>query len=152
MAPASDAHGSIQSRLSQLIGVHLDARGSECRIVTAPGIVPAERSGDNCLVPDLGITCSPPTGEHLMHQPLVRIEILSPTNVSKTRANVHAYGPSSTSAKIVVLHYRGLAEVLRRAPNGAWLAVPEAIAADGELRPSSIGFAAHCGVPIARRV
>ena len=49
--------------------------------------VPSERERyeDNCLVPDLGITCSPPTGEHLMHQPLVLIEILSPTNVSKTR-------------------------------------------------------------------
>ena len=49
--------------------------------------VPSERERyeDNCLVPDLGITCSPPTGEHLMHQPLVLIEILSPPNVSKTR-------------------------------------------------------------------
>ena len=143
MAPASDAHGSIQSRLSQLIGMHLDTCGGHCRIVTAPGVVPAERSEDNCLVPDLGITCSPPTGEHLMHQPLVLIEILSPTNVSKTRANVHAYRSISTVAEIVVLHSTAvLAEVLRRAPDGAWLAVPEAVAADGQLRLSSIGFAA----------
>jgi len=143
MAPASDAHGSIQSRLSQLIGMHLDTCGGHCRIVTAPGVVPAERSEDNCLVPDLGITCSPPTGEHLMHQPLVLIEILSPTNVSKTRANVHAYRSISTVAEIVVLHSTAvLAEVLRRAPDGAWLAVPEAVAADGELRLSNIGFAA----------
>jgi Uma2 family endonuclease len=143
MAPASDAHGSIQSRLSQLIGMHLDTCGGHCRIVTAPGVVPAERSEDNCLVPDLGITCSPPTGEHLMHRPLVLIEILSPTNVSKTRANVHAYRSISTVAEIVVLHSTAvLAEVLRRAPDGAWLAVPEAVAADGQLRLSSIGFAA----------
>ena len=143
MAPASDAHGSIQSRLSQLIGMHLDTCGGHCRIVTAPGVVPAERSEDNCLVPDLGITCSPPTGEHLMHQPLVLIEILSPTNVSKTRANVHANRSISTVAEIVVLHSTAvLAEVLRRAPDGAWLAVPEAVAADGQLRLSSIGFAA----------
>jgi hypothetical protein len=143
MVPASDARGSIQSRLSQLIGVHLDACGGHCRIVTAPGVVPAERSEDNCLVPDLGITCSPPTGEHLMHQPLALIEILSPTNVSKTRANVHAYRSISTVAGIVVLHSTAVpAEVLRLAPDGAWLAVPEAVAADGQLRLSSIGFAA----------
>ena len=132
MATASDAHGSIQSRLSQLIGMHLDTCGGHCRIVTAPGVVPAERSEDNCLVPDLGITCSPPTGEHLMHRPLVLIEILSPTNVSKTRANVHAYRSIPTVAEIVVLHSTAvLAQVLRRGPDGAWLAVPEAVAADG---------------------
>ena len=45
--------------------------------------------------------------------------------------------------EIVVLHSTAvLAQVLRRGPDGAWLAVPEAVAADGQLRLSSIGFAA----------
>lgn len=91
MAPASDPHGSIQAQLAYLLISHLDSRSSRCRVVTAPGVVPSERSEDNCLVPDLGITCAPPTGAHLMYEPLVLIEILSPTNVSKTRANVRAY-------------------------------------------------------------
>jgi len=64
MAPASDRHGSIQSRLGQLIGVHLD-----------------------------------------------------------------------TNSTAVV------AEVLRRASDGAWPQQPEIIGADGELRFDSIGFA-----------
>src|SRR6185503_5726351 len=76
MAPASDRHGSIQSRLSRLIDVHLETTGRPCRIVIAPGVVPAERSADNCLVPDLGITCTPPSGAHLMEHPMVLIEIL----------------------------------------------------------------------------
>jgi Uma2 family endonuclease len=142
MAPASDAHGSIQSRLSQLIGVHLDARGGQCRIVTSPGVVPVERSEENCLVPDLGITCAPPAGEHLMHRPLVLIEILPPTNVSKTRANVRAYRTIPTVMEIVVLHSTALAaEVLRRAPDGTWPEQPNVVAADGVLRLDSIGFA-----------
>ncbi len=29
MAPSSDAHGSIQARIAQLLGVHLDARGGQ---------------------------------------------------------------------------------------------------------------------------
>jgi Uma2 family endonuclease len=91
MAPASERHGSIQAQLAYLIISHLDARGSPCRVVTAPGVVPSERSEDNCLVPDLGITCAPPAGEHLMVEPLVLIEILSPTNVSRTRSNIRAY-------------------------------------------------------------
>jgi Uma2 family endonuclease len=143
MAPASDRHGSIQSRLSQLIGVHLDARGGQCRVVTAPGVVPNQRSEDNCLVPDLGITCAPPTGEHLMLEPLLLIEILSPTNVSKTRANIRAYTTIPMVREIVVLHSAAIvAEVLRRGADGAWPQQPEAVGGDGELRLDSIGFAA----------
>ena len=141
MAPASDPHGSIQARLVQLLGVHLDARGGQCRVVVAPGVVPEERSEDNCLVPDLGITCAPPTGAHLMHEPLVLIEILSPTNVSRTRANVRAYTTIPTVAEIVVLRSTAIAaEILRRAPNGEWPRQPDIIDAAGELRLDSIGF------------
>jgi Uma2 family endonuclease len=141
MAPASDPRGSIQARLVQLFGVHLDARGGQCRVVVAPGVVPEERSEDNCLVPDLGITCAPPTGAHLMHEPLVLIEILSPTNVSRTRTNVRAYTTIPTVAEIVVLRSTAIAaEVLRRAPNGEWPRQPDIIDADDALRLDSIGF------------
>jgi Uma2 family endonuclease len=142
MAPASDPHGSIQTELAYLITAHFRATARPCRIVTAPGVVPSLRSEENCLVPDLGITCTPPTGQHLMHEALVLIEILSPTNVSKTRANVRDYTTISTVAEIVVLRSTAIAaEILRRAPDGAWREQPDIIAADGELRLDSIGFA-----------
>jgi Uma2 family endonuclease len=142
MAPASDPHGSIQARLVQPLGVHLDGRGGRCRVVLAPGVVPEERSEDNCLVPDLGITCAPPTGAHLMHEPFVLIEILSPSNVSRARANVRAYTTIPTVAEIVVLRSTAIAaEVLRRAPNGEWSPQPDIIDATGELRLDSVGFA-----------
>ena len=143
MSPASDRHGAIQARLAQLVGVHLDSQGGRCRVVIAPGVVPSERSEDNCLVPDLGITCAPATGEHLMLEPLVLVEILSPTNVSRTRANVQAYRTIPTAAEIVVLHSTAMvAEVTRRAPDGTWPPQPDIVGADGELRLDSIGFAA----------
>ena len=70
------------------------------------------------------------------------IEILSPTNVSKTRANVRDYTTISTVAEIVVLRSTAVAaEILRRAPDGAWREHPDIIAADDELRLDSIGFA-----------
>jgi hypothetical protein len=51
-----------------------------------------------------------------MEHPLVLIEILSPSNVSKTRANVRAYRTMPGVAEIVVLHTTMIAaEVLRRA-------------------------------------
>src|SRR5579871_154600 len=115
MAPASDRHGSIETELAYLITTHLRATNRPCRIVAAPGVVPAERSEDNCLVPDLGVTCTPPTGAHLMEHPLVLIEILSPTNVSKARANVRAYRTIAEVAEIAVIHSSAIAaEVLRR--------------------------------------
>ena len=142
MAPASDPHGSIQARLAYLLTAHLDASGGPCRVVAEPGVVPAQPSEENCLVPDLGITCAPPAGAHLLQDPVFLIEILSPTNVSKTRANVLAYRTIPTVAEIVVLRSTAIAaEVLRRGPDGAWPQQPELLDADGELRLNSIGFA-----------
>lgn len=142
MAPASDPHGSIQAGLAYLFIAHLDARGGPCRVVVAPGAVPSQRSEENYLVPDLGITCAPPTGARLLHEPVVLIEILSPTNVSKTRANVGAYTTISTVAEIVVLRSTAIAaEIPRRGPDGAWPPQPDMVDADGELRLDSIGFA-----------
>jgi Uma2 family endonuclease len=143
MAPASDRHGSIQSELAYLITTHLRERSSPCRVVTAPGIVPAERSEDNCLVPDLGITCAPPTGEHLMHEPLVLIEILSPTNVSRTRENIRAYRTIPGVQEIVLLHSSAIVvEILRRGADGTWPQQPDVVDAGGELRLDSISFVA----------
>jgi Uma2 family endonuclease len=143
MAPASDQHGSIGTELAYLVTAHLRATGRPCRIVAAPGVVPAQRSEDNCLVPDLGITCALPNGMHLMEQPLVLIEILSPSNVSKTRANVRAYLTIPGVAEIAVVHSTAIAaEILRRGPGGTWPQQADFIGADGELRLDSIGFAA----------
>jgi Uma2 family endonuclease len=142
MAPASDPHGSIQSESNYLLTAHLRAGGSPCRVVVAPGVVPSQRSEENCLVPDLGVTCAPPAGARLLHEPIVLIQILSPTNVSKTRANVRAYTTIPTVAEIVVLRSTAIAaEILRRGPDGAWPPQPDIVDADGELRLDSIGFA-----------
>jgi Uma2 family endonuclease len=79
----------------------------------------------------------------LLHEPVVLIEILSPTNVSKTRANVLAYRTIPTVTEIVVVRSTAIgAEILRRGPDGTWPQHPDMIEADSELRLDSIGFAA----------
>jgi Uma2 family endonuclease len=136
MAPASEAHGAIQARLSQLIGVHLDARGSQCRVIVTPGVIPRVRSAENCLVPDLAVTCAPPSGGRTLPEPVIVIEILSPSNETQTRANIWGYTTIPSVIEIVVLHTSvAMAEVLRRGPDGNWPAQPE-------LRLDSIGFEA----------
>jgi Uma2 family endonuclease len=142
MAPASDVHGSIQSELARLIGNHLFDIGGPCRVVTAPGVVPPIRSDYTMLVPDLGVTCKPPAG-HAIAEPLILIEILSPSNAAKTRANIAAYRTVPSVQEIVVLNaVRVFAEVLRRTSDGVWPAQAQHVGADDALRLDSIGFAA----------
>jgi Uma2 family endonuclease len=54
MAPASDAHGSVQARLAFLLTAHLDARGGPCRVVVAPGVVPPSAPRRTAWCPTLG--------------------------------------------------------------------------------------------------
>ena len=143
LAPATGAHGSIQARLCFLITAHTKARGDRCRAVLNTGVVPRVRSDRNLLVPDVGITRAPPSMGWALPEPVVLIEILSPSNEAETRANVWAYTTIPSVAEIAVIGSTEVsAEVLRRRPDGAWPERPEAVGRDGELRFESIGFAA----------
>lgn len=143
MAPATDAHGSVQNELCFLVTAHLRASGSRCRVVANPGVVPRVRSDRNMLIPDIGITCAPPSTGRAIPEPVVLVEILSPTNEAETRANVWAYTTIPSVSEIAVLSSTEVsAEVLRRRPDGSWPEQPDAIGPSGELRFESIGFAA----------
>src|SRR5262249_36013674 len=91
MAPSSDAHGAIQNEIGALLRNHLLERRSPCRVVTEPGIVPRVRANRNYRVPDLGVTCSPASDSLMVAEPILLIEILSPSNEAETRANIWAY-------------------------------------------------------------
>lgn len=141
MAPASDAHGMIQGELGRLIGNHLADSGSPCRVGVTPGVVPRVRSSKNLLIPDLGVTCAPPAGGPTMQEPVVLIEILSPTNARETRANVWAYTSIPSLAEIVLVRSAAIAaEVLRRQSDGTWPGEPQYLGAEGELVLESIDF------------
>jgi Uma2 family endonuclease len=141
MAPASDAHSMIQGELGSLIGNHFVDRNSPYRMGVTPGVVPRVRSTRNLLVPDLGVTCAPPAGGPTMLDPVVLIEILSPSNARETRANVWAYTSIPSVAEIVVIRSTSIAaEVLRRQSDASWPSDPQYIDSEGELILESIGF------------
>ncbi len=146
MAPASDNHGSIQAELARLLGNHLVERGSSCRVVTEPGIVPRVRASENWRIPDLGVTCTPSDGGVEVPAPVLLIEILSPNNYAETRTNVWAYATIPSAREILVVNsVRVEAELLRRRDDGTWPEQPEAVPADGDMELVSIGYA----VPLA---
>jgi Uma2 family endonuclease len=141
MAPASPIHGSLQNELGRLIGNHLAEQGSPYRTYTNPGVrlgLDAER---NFRIPDLGVTGSPLVpGEPTLPDPVLLVEILSPSNPRETWTNVWAYATIPSVQEILILRTDATAaQILRRKPNGAWPVVPADID-PASLELQTIGF------------
>ena len=104
-APASRTRGHIQNKLRSLIDAHLTARGGSCSIITAPRVVPRVRSDSNFRVPDLGVTCTDYEREELnLTDPVLLIEILSPSNPAETWTNVWVYTTIPSVQEILIVH------------------------------------------------
>jgi len=142
MAPAGTIHGFLQSELSRVIGNHLRDHRPGCDVLANPGIVPHVLSAHNVRVPDLAVTCSPlRPGQATLPDPVLVIEILSPSNQAQTWSNVWTYTSIPSVQEILVLHSsRIAAELLRRTAEGGWPEQPELIG-DAVMTLSSIGFA-----------
>lgn len=142
MAPASRTHGIIQAELVKLIGVHLDAKASPCTVVDAAGVIPRVKSDSNVRIPDLAVTCSQTqVEEYAIDEPILLVEILSPSNRSETWINIWAYTTIPSVTEILVVDStRTRAELLRRDAQGAWPERPLEIRADGLVELQSIDF------------
>lgn len=145
MAPASATHGRIQTRSAYLIERHLEDSKRPCRVLTEVGIIPAALSRTNVRVPDVAVSCAPPDPARWdLAEPVVLVEVLSPSNIRATRGNVFAYMTLPSLREILLLHAtRMRAELLARDPGGAWPAEP--VILDGPealVRLPSLGFAA----------
>jgi Uma2 family endonuclease len=141
MAPPGTIHGFLQGRLATFLNAHLDRDARPCSVVVTPGVIPHLLSAHNVRVPDLGVTCSPLVpGQATLPDPVLLIEILSPSNQAKTWSNVWAYTSIPSVQEILVLHStRIAAELLRRTPEGKWPEEPER-SHQGDLTLTSIGF------------
>jgi Uma2 family endonuclease len=141
MAPANRTHGAIQNELGSLIRNHLAERSSPCSVVTTPGVIPRVQSETNLRVPDLAVTCSGyDTEESALADPVLLIEILSPSNQAETWANVWAYTTIPSVQEILVLKTASIGvELLRRNQDGSWPNQPLSITT-GDLTLESIDF------------
>jgi Uma2 family endonuclease len=140
--PASDAHGTIQSRLVALLTGHLDKTRPHCRVVTAPGIQPHLRADWNYRVPELAVTCAPNRADvHNTPDPVLVIEVLSPSNARDTWSNVPLFASLPTVSEILIVDSTKVAaELLRRGPDGTWPPNPEPVGPGGAIRLDSIGL------------
>ena len=142
MAPSSDTHGLIHSNLNVAIGNHLRVHRAGCRINVEPGIQPRLRAEWNYRIPDLGVTCAPNLpSAHMLPDPILLIEILSPGNSSETWENVPHYASLPSVTEILIVHSTRLkAEVLRRQSDGSWPENPTVIDEGGTVRLESIAM------------
>lgn len=158
MAPASITHGILQSTVARLLGNHLALQDRPCHVVTASGVQPRVRSQHNMRIPDLGVTRAPDErGLRTLPDPVLLIEILSPSNETETWGNVWTYTTLPTVREILVLKTAGIAaELLRRQPDGNWPESPLRIDAGDGLVLESIDFQGtlldfYVGTHLARR-
>jgi Uma2 family endonuclease len=142
MAPGSETHAALQGEIGALLRNHLVERGGPCRLLSQPGIVPRVRSNRNFRIPDLAVTCAPPALGLMVPDPILLIEILSPSNEAQTRANIWAYTTIPSVQEILAIHSTRIeAEMLRRNADGSWPAEPDIITAPDTLTLDGIDFA-----------
>jgi Uma2 family endonuclease len=115
MAPPAVAHGVLALRLGVRIEAALRSR-PPCIAQSEAGIAKPDRD-DTCYVADLAVTCTPlRPGQHLITDPLLIVEILSPDTVAHDRhTKVSDYRRIESVQEILLIDSeRVFAEVLRR--------------------------------------
>lgn len=143
MAPGSEPHGAIQGEIIGLLRNHLIERRSQCRVIAEPGVVPRVRANRNYRIPDVGVTCAAPALGLMVSEPVLLVEILSPSNEAETRANIWAYTTIPSVRELLIVHSTRIeAELLIRRLDGTWPEQPEMLGADANLALPSVEFSA----------
>jgi Uma2 family endonuclease len=129
MAPVAPIHSLLHAELTILIGNHLKAKKGPCWVGTETGVQPVIRNKTNVRIPDLGVSCTPLTlDDKSMRDPILLIEILSPSNEKETEANIWMYASMVAVQEVLLVHTKGARlELLKRLPNGQ---LAEAVIAD----------------------
>lgn len=137
MSPPGLNHGAIQSMAAFLLTQHLRAHRADCRVIITPGVIPQLRARFNERIPDLGVSCGAFTDGRSLADPVLLVEILSPSNETKTRVNAWAYATIPSVEEVLILASTAVrAEILHRDDE-----TPEIVVGTETLRLPSIGYA-----------
>ena len=141
MAPTNVSHGTLLAELSFHLTLHFRAREMPCLSIIAPGVRPRVQAATNFRIPDLGVNCTRITQEQrYLEEPVVLVEVLSPSNQAETWSNVWTYTTMPSVHEILVLRTDTIgAELLQRQPDSAWPSHPVTITS-GDLVLTSLDF------------
>jgi Uma2 family endonuclease len=135
MAPGSDVHGALVMRLGRRIG---NALPPGCEIIGEAGIVPPERA-HSWYEADLAVTCAGLTGQQFIAEPILIVEVLSPSTAATDRdRKLPDYRTiPSLQDLLVVSSIEPRIEHFRREPDG-WKI--DDLRGEGTLRLQGLGI------------
>jgi Uma2 family endonuclease len=142
ISPPSSTHGVIQSTIARLLGNHIAANGLPCTVTTNPPVVPRIDANRNARCPDLGVSCAKGADStYELTEPLVLIEILSPSNKAETWTNVWAFTTIPSVMDILVVESLKIgAKRLTRQADGTWPDVPVVMETGDTLEVPSLQY------------
>jgi Uma2 family endonuclease len=138
----SETHASMHARVAYLLTAHLDKHLPSCRVAIGGGVKPRLQAKWNYRIPDLAVTCGrSEKGGREVPDPVIIIELLSPSNRAETWDNVRNYATLPSVSEIVVIDTESVsADVLVRDDKGLWPANSLKVEAGGFVAFASIGF------------
>lgn len=144
MAPASPVHGLIQANAAGMFREHLRAAGRRCPVMTEAALTPRLGADINLRIPDVVVTCSPlGPKDRVVAEPLLIVEVLSPSNERVTQGNVWSYSSIPSVRQILLLRSdRVQAEVAMKDADGVWPVYRRVYLAGSSLTLESIGLTA----------
>ncbi len=132
MAPASEAHSTIQLNIGVAIHVHLKATGSRCRAGTEAPVIPPMMGRINARAPDIVVTCAPPSPDKVFQDPILIVEVLSPSNEKDTWETIGTLAALTSMREIMVVQSTAVeVRVFTRDANGGWPTDPVISTAGG---------------------
>jgi len=143
VSPASTTHGRLQANLTFLIMAAIRAAGLPLWTITEGAVIPGQAPAINVRVPDVIVTgASDREDGKTVLEPVMLVEVLSPSNQRNTRESLRAYATIASVQEIVAVHSKRLRiEVSRRDADGGW-SEPEIVGPTGVLRLASVSLAA----------
>ncbi len=142
MAPSSPWHGAIQNRTAYLLTAYRDAHRPSCSSVTEPGVRPRVGATGNVRIPDFAVTCTPiGPDDKLLREPVVIVEVLSPSDRAETWTNVWSYVTIPSVRDIVVVYVVEMRiDLLRRNDDQTWPDDALVLMAGDTITLDSLGF------------
>ena len=136
MAPAALGHSILQARITTLLMNHIDARKLPCLVGTAPGVIPRVQSASNFRIPDVGVFCGALLlTDRVMSDPVLLVEVLSPSNKAKTWTNIWAYTTIPSVRQLLVIGSTKIdVKLITRQSDGTWPDTPQALGRDDQVR------------------
>lgn len=140
MSPASGTHALLQAKIARILGNHLEKIGRPCRVGTEAPIRPRMRSNENVRAPDVAVTCVPILrDEKFFPDPILIIEVLSPSNQRETWESIWACATIPTIQEVMVVDSERIhVAVYTKDETGAWPEHPQITESGGTVHLAAI--------------